>query len=133
MKLACPLRQVKLHIFVHQEGDPGGGQDPHDTGHDSAVEAPPPFLLPRPPDDAPDTPPKPRVSVVVLQPAPDHLVWVRDGAGDQLRDAGDGDGGFIADPLLAGVKRGSPCATRKVQPLQRIIHCELDGSVGDPE
>lgn len=98
--LARPLWQIELHVLIHQESYPGRGQHPHDSGDDAAVETPPSFFHPRPSNDSLDASPKPRVSVVVLQPAADHLVWICYRAGDQLSDAGDDDGSIVAHSLL---------------------------------
>lgn len=142
--LTRPLRQVKLHILVHQERNPSGGQYPYDPRYDTAVEAPPALFGPRPLDDSSNTSSEPRVGVVVLESAADDLVRVGGGTSDQLGDAGDDDGRFVAHSLLLllllvtrlrlrpGEKAASPPA-RKVQPLDGVVDGELDGAVNDAD
>lgn len=97
-------------------------------------------MLPRLANDAADAPAVVLVGVEVLQPAPDHLVRVRDGAGHELGRARQHHGRLVADfersrrgcrrrcvPLTdtALVVRQPSAAPRKVDALGRLVHGKL--------
>lgn len=65
-----------------------------------------------------------------LQPAPEHLIRVRDGAGDELRGRGDDDGGLGGHPATV---EALALAARKVEALGGLVDGELDGAVGDAD
>lgn len=126
LKLGQPTREVEPHILIDQKRHPRRRHDPNDARDQASIKAANALLPPRHLHHAPEALAKLLVRLVDLQPAPEDLVRIRDGAGDEFRGRRNHERGLGGH---APVVDAHPLAPRKVEALGRLVHGKLHGAV----